>query len=112
MAKITEPTDDQLRDIARKATGTGYYSGGVKALRAVWDAARRVPVAERMPEGVQELVEWARDAALALESATEIGKRSCRAGDHLNYSNHDRLLREFAALEAAYSRKGAVDDPR
>lgn len=40
------PTDDQLRDIARRATGTGYYSGGVKALRAVWDAARAGVVAE------------------------------------------------------------------
>jgi hypothetical protein len=34
-------TDDELRDIARKATGTGYYSGGVKALRAVYEAGRR-----------------------------------------------------------------------
>jgi len=34
-----EPSADQLREIARNATGTGYYSGGVKALQAVWRAA-------------------------------------------------------------------------
>lgn len=34
-----EPSADRLREIARHATGTGYYSGGVKALRAVWRAA-------------------------------------------------------------------------
>lgn len=41
LTRLPEPTDDQLRNIARNATGTGYYSGGVKALRAVWNAARR-----------------------------------------------------------------------
>lgn len=51
---VAEPSADRLREIARNATGTGYYSGGMRALRAVWRAA----------------------------------------------------------LEAAYSQKGAVDDPR
>jgi hypothetical protein len=50
------PTDDQLREIARRATGTGYYSGGVKALRAVWDAARAGVVAEE-PEGEHVFIE-------------------------------------------------------
>lgn len=36
-----EPTDDQLRDIARVASNSGYYSGGVRSLRAVWDAAKK-----------------------------------------------------------------------
>jgi len=101
---ITERDDGALAIRSPGNGGSIIYPVEVAALRARF-------AAERMPEDVQALVEWARDAALALEAATEIGKRSCRAGDHLNYSNHDRLLREFAALEAAYS-KGADDDPR
>lgn len=39
-----KPSDDELRRIARNASTTGNYSGGVKALRAVWERARHVPV--------------------------------------------------------------------
>ena len=37
---------------------------------------------------------WIDEVVLALDSATIIGKRSCDHGDHLHYSNHDRLIRE------------------
>lgn len=35
------PSDDDLREIARKASTNGIYSGGVKALRAVYAAGAR-----------------------------------------------------------------------
>lgn len=101
--KITEPTDDQLRDIARKATGTGYYSGGVKALRAVWNAARAV---ERMPEDVQELVQ---------ELVTRLRKRARRLAARREVEGYkpDRedtiaeIEAAVAALEAAHPQTGA-----
>lgn len=34
------PSDDALREIARQASTTGSYSGGVKPLRAVYQAGR------------------------------------------------------------------------
>lgn len=49
---------------------------------------------------VERLRGWVGDAARALDAATTIGQRSCRDGDHLNYGNHDRLIREAAALAA------------
>lgn len=37
---------------------------------------------------------WALEVTVALKAATTIGMRSCRDGDHLHYSNHDRLVSE------------------
>jgi hypothetical protein len=37
---------------------------------------------------------WVEEAVGALAAATTIGMRSCRAGDHLHYDNHDRLIAE------------------
>lgn len=34
-------TDDELREIASNASTSGNYSGGVKALRAVYSAGRK-----------------------------------------------------------------------
>lgn len=56
---------------------------------------------EQSGDSVQVPQRWVDEVVLALDSATTIGKRSCRDGDHLLYSNHDRLLRE--AGEQGYS---------
>ena len=114
MAKITEPTDDQLRAIARAATGTGYYSGGVKALRAVWDAARRVPVAERMPEDVQTLVDEVADGWSTGFRNPGIWPELARDQQAAMDATIEAAIRYGAqrALEAAYSQKGADRDPR
>lgn len=48
-----------------------------------------------------DLEAWADEAVLALQAATVIGERSCRAGDHLNYGNHDRLIGARTALARA-----------
>jgi len=103
--KITEPTDDQLRAIARAATGTGYYSGGVKALRAVWNAAKAV---ERMPEAeLPELVEEVK--RLVREGDRRLRFQLAAKGDQ---AWADQMLDAIQRLEAAYSKGGADDDPR
>ena len=47
------------------------------------------------PKQIEHLV---LETILALDAATRIGTRSCSEGDHLHYANHDRIIREWAAL--------------
>lgn len=52
-------------------------------------------------EDHERLRKWAVEAAQALHAATVIGQRSCRDGDHPNYANHDRLIRELNEMSGS-----------
>lgn len=45
-------------------------------------------------EAVRVPLRWVDEVVIALDSASIIGKRSCRPGDGLHTANHDRLIRE------------------
>ena len=62
---------------------SAHLDDGIDAARAERDELR---------VALSRCVEVLSDAANALEAATTIGTRSCRDGDHLNYSNHDRII--------------------
>lgn len=51
-----QPTDEQLRKIARDANPVTEYSGGVRALRAVWNEAFRTMKQVARDEVAQDIV--------------------------------------------------------
>ncbi len=64
-------SDDALREIARRASMTGNYSGGVKALRAVYQAGRvdvQKWLAAQLREDAAEFEEFAPGRAVELIS--------------------------------------------
>lgn len=62
---VFNPSDDELREIAREAASTGTYSGGVKSLRAVWDKAAE-------PQRTAQDFEDRRTRSEALERSVEV----------------------------------------
>jgi hypothetical protein len=94
---MSEPTDDRLRFIASHATGNGYYSGGVKALRAVWNSATAAAAEERAA-----VVTMIREAADTMEQCAngqaESAGRAHRAGDAIT---EDALLRRGERIHTA-----------
>lgn len=69
---------------------------------AAIDSRERAERMDHLATENERLRRWALEASQALHAATVIGQRSCRDGDHLNYTNHDRLIRELheVALDA------------
>lgn len=65
------PSDDALRQIARRASTAGSYSGGVKPLRAAYEAGRvdvQKWLAAELRENAHEFEEFAPGRAVELLS--------------------------------------------
>lgn len=65
------PTDDHLREIARRASTTGNYGGGVKSLRAVYQAGQADTqkwLARQLREDAADLEQFAPDRAVEMIS--------------------------------------------
>jgi len=71
MITHSEPSDDNLRLIAARASTVGYYSGGVKPLRAVYRSGQldaQKYLAEQIREDAAEFEQFAPGRAVELVS--------------------------------------------
>jgi len=84
------PNPETLTKELREAARRGHYANRPAILYG--EAATYI---DTLTTRLREVEEWMLEAKLAIEAATVIAERE---GCHLNLGNHDRLVREYAAL--------------
>jgi len=95
VAATRERADELMRD-GIEGESAKWLADEFRTLASAIEKAR-IEGAEAMRE---QFDTWADQVVIALNDATEIGKRSCRDGDHLHYAHHGWLVAARPTLVA------------